>query len=306
MSVEEVSPLKPSQARPSLSVLPRVSLFLSERVSSNDDNTSTEISTPLLPKNPWGKSKLGLSAKKSRFSDRQADQENDQPDKIILLDVGTLPLDTLKPFEVSSPLGSSSCGDESPFQRSSRRMSPKKQREVKFDEAFYKRIEDFLELEHLNIVQPEDNRRSMFAHLRVSTARIQSLRNGNNISGTMSEANSPALISPSIQTSTLFTRRSSSKEVSADRAPKLKRVLTKSPFSTFGAKGDDESESTTPAYRKMINLDTDDSPCRKPSSRINASGSKLQGLSICTNKNRSNIVEIINLDDEDLNSPTKI
>jgi len=161
--------------------LPQISIFQSNRLSSNEESVSTEKSTPVL--------------------------------------------------QDESEFGSSSCGEESPLKR----RSPLRKQRCRYSEDFYKSIEDFLDLEGLQICSPEDrfSKRGTFWSLRVSAVKATLTLKSEKPSDSLSECNSPGLISPNIQTSSLFLRRSLSKDCmnNNNKTPaKNNRVIPKSPF----------------------------------------------------------------------------
>jgi hypothetical protein len=247
----DLSPLEQTSTTSLLiSTLPRISIFhIDCRSYEIDDASSTEVNTPLLPKGRRLKSKNGLPQSKSKFGDQQPAQEARDNQIIFIEEQMTLnvlalsvPSEPLSATSNKSEFGSSSCGDESPILRELRRKSPRKQREdAFFGDIFYKKVEDYLDSEHLFICGPDDHRRSAFNNLRVSTARIPAGNSSDKGVGSIkSEFDSPSMtISPSIHTSSLFQRRSSSKDLSRDGRPSVeqKPLATKSPFFSYHNRG---------------------------------------------------------------------
>jgi hypothetical protein len=243
MSVIDLSPTEVISTSPLRSTFPRISVFrINCRSNDLDIASSPEANTPLLPKDRRGKSKNCPAQSKSKFGDQQPAQEarvieNILTDELFLKDKLALsvPSEPLSASSQKSEFGSNSCGDESPILKELKRQSPRKQREgTFFGEGFYKRVEEFLDLERLFICGPDDHRRGAFNNLRISTARNPAGNSSDKGVGSIkSDFDSPNMtISPSIHTSTLFQRRSSSKDISRDGKPSAdqKPMATKSPF----------------------------------------------------------------------------
>jgi hypothetical protein len=245
MSVIDLSPLEHTATSPLIFTHPRISICRVDCRSTNiDDNSSSEVNTPLLPKDRKIKSRALLSLNKFKLGDQQPTQDAGDSEKVFTEEAYlheflalSVPSEPLSASSRQSEFGSSSCGEESPYLKLSRRKSPRKKREeTLFCEFFYKRVEDFLDSERLEVIEPGEHRRSAFNNLKVSTVRIQT---GNasdkGVGSVKSEFDSPGLtISPSIHTSSLFQRRSSSKDLSHDGGKSEKKPLaTKSPFFSY-------------------------------------------------------------------------
>lgn len=243
MSVQEHN-LSPSCDSPfSLETIPQVSLFLSDR----NNTSSTEVSTPLLKKPARAKpSRLWVEPKRSPLTQNLATfEQNSANERFLDAHLSSLNQTPLAPLELCSPYGSSSCGDESPLEIKLQRISPISVSENRFTQEFYQRIEEFMDAEDLHISHPDEytNKRAFISKLKVLTQRSfrgissnQSEGDDNSQSGTtFSEFDSPSTISPSIQTSSLFIRRSMSKDSPIDTTyKKSKFSLHKSPFFHHG------------------------------------------------------------------------